>query len=124
LLLNADKQLFDFSHFLKDTHTESEQILRRKLFLHLFDHNEDFFAEDDSRVYFVNNDSLYYYDGTTLQGLSPLKQHSIRFFINGHRFYVLHRDSVEAVYAEGHRIAGAYRVAGEATDPGVHSLGD
>ncbi len=112
LLLNARKQLFNFSSFLKNVHSLTDSQQRKAIFQELFDHNERFFVVDAAHVYLVYQDSLYYYDGKDLQTLSPMEDPACQFLTAGRHFYVLCRDSTTAVYMDGRKIRGAARLEG------------
>ena len=110
LLLNASKQLFDFTSFLKTGRSATESRQRRSIFLDLFDHNERFFVTDARHVYMIDRDSLYYFDGQELHNLAPLSGQAGPFFTAGNHFYELSRDSVMADYEDGKKIRGKSRI--------------
>src|ERR1700733_7613961 len=68
-LLNARKQLFDFTSFLRDAPAGPEAERRKEIFRNLFDHNENFYTMGPGRIYLVYHDSLYYYNGEALDRL-------------------------------------------------------
>ena len=122
LLLNASKQLFDFTSFLNTARPAAESLQRKRIFLDLFDHNERFFVTDARHVYLIDRDSLYYFDGQELQHLAPLPGQPAQFLAAGHYFYVLSRDSVIAVYEDGKKVRGKSRIGNEPRQPIPQSL--
>lgn len=112
-LLNARKQVFDFTRFLKNTRSDAETRRRRNIFQRLFYHPENFYVADPGRVYLVDRDSLYYYDGDILHPLSSLGGHAAQFLIHDRRLYVLLRDSLIAIYEDGSKIHGAAPIEGD-----------
>jgi signal transduction histidine kinase len=106
LLLNAQKQLFDFSAFLKNAHTPAEARERRAIFGDIFIHNENFYVTDAGGVYLHYHDSIYYYsnNGGLLYRLSRLAAPDCRFLTAGNRFYVLSRDKLLGVFEAGRTI--------------------
>ena len=117
LLLNGQKQLFDFSPFLKNARSVQETERRRSIFGDLFDHKGNFYVAGNNRVYFTWRDSIYYYDGADLHPLSRVTGPSNMMLIAGNRFYLLNRDTVNAVYEEGRKIAGTILIQGDPQQP-------
>jgi signal transduction histidine kinase len=122
LLLNRGKQVFDFTRFLRDTRSNEERMRRNAIFQRLFASPNNFFVADTGHVYLIDRDSLYYYDGD-LHPLSAMEGHRAKCLVYDHRFYVLSRDSVTAVYADGRKISPPARIDGDlrrdlAPDPG------
>ncbi|GGA86827.1 sensor histidine kinase [Puia dinghuensis] len=113
LLLNAQKQVFDFTRFLQDARPAGETLRRRSLFQQLFAHPENFFVADSDRVYLIDEDSLYYYDGSLLHLLSASEGRAAQCLLYDRRLYVLHHDSVTAVYDNGNKIHGPARIEGD-----------
>lgn len=111
-LLNARKQLFDFSLFLNRTHSSAEAGQRKKIFQFLFQHNRNFYAADTARLYFIYADSLYYYDSHVLTSLSVLQGNNLQYLLQDKKFYILDQDSVLAVYADGRKMRGASAIEG------------
>lgn len=112
LLLNRDNQVFDFGSFLGNAGSAAESLRRKNIFQRLFADPGNFFVADTGRVYLIDRDSLYYYDGD-LRLLSPSDGRSAQCFTHEHRLFVLHRDSLTAVYERGAKIAGAARITGD-----------
>jgi signal transduction histidine kinase len=104
MLLNTHKQLFDFSRFLTTSH-------RNALFQRLFADPGNFFVVDTTHVYILDRDSLYYYDGE-LHLLSPSEGRGAQCFVYDRRLYVLHRDTLSAVYEGARKIGGNARIEG------------
>jgi signal transduction histidine kinase len=115
-LLNARKQVFDFGSFLRDGSPGPEASRRKAIFSYLFDHNENFYSADSGRVYLVYADSLYFYDGKTLNRLSVLPGSSTQFLIRNGRFYLLDGLVETAVYEGGRRIRNASPIQGDLFD--------
>ncbi len=113
LLLNARKQLYDFSVFLNHTGSEAESSRRKKIFLSLFQHNRNFYADDTAHLYLIYSDSLYYYDSHILKVVSPLPGNNPLYLLQDRKFYVLNQDSVIAVYSNGNRIRGSQLIGGD-----------
>jgi len=111
-LLNTHKQVFDFSRFLSTFPSLEEGRRRKTIFQRLFADPGNFFVADTSHVYLRDRDSLYYYDGG-LHLLSPSEGRDAQCFVFDQRLYVLHRDSLSAVYRSGNRIAGPGRIEGD-----------
>src|ERR1700744_1705960 len=78
-LLNATKQLFDFSSFLRDAPSSTETDRRKSIFGYLFDNNENFYVADTDKVYLLYQDSLYYYDGKALSVLRKVTSPSTQY---------------------------------------------
>ena len=116
-LLNARKQLFDFTHFLRDVPAGPEAERRKEIFRNLFDHNENFYTADPGRIYLVFHDSLYYYNGKALDRLCGLTGRSTQFLLQDGKLYLLERNVVAAVYQEGRKIHDASPI------PGLHPAG-
>ncbi len=112
-LLNARKQLFDFTSFLRDVPTGPEANRRKTIFGDLFDNNRNFFAADSGRVYLVYQDSLYFYDGKALNPLSLLSGTSTQFLLYDSKLYLLDGDKVTAVYEDGRRIGNSRPIMGD-----------
>ena len=112
-LLNGHKQLFDFSPFLHNTENAAEAARRKKIFQHLFANNRNFFAVDSARLYYTLNDSLFYYDGRQLSAVARLPGGRGEYLLLDKKLYILHQDSVLAVYAEGRRLSGFSPIGGD-----------
>jgi signal transduction histidine kinase len=112
-LLNARKQLFDFTSFLRDVPPGPEANRRKVIFRDLFDNNKNFFAADSGRVYLVFQDSLYFYDGKALHPLSLLPGTSTQFLLYDGKLYLLDHDKVTAVYEDGRRIGNSRPILGD-----------
>jgi signal transduction histidine kinase/ligand-binding sensor domain-containing protein len=112
-LLNARKQLFDFTSFLRDVPPGPEANRRKVIFRDLFDNNRNFFAADSGRVYLVHEDSLYFFDGKALNPLSLLPGNSIQFLLYDGKLYLLDEDKVTAVYEDGRRIGNGRPILGD-----------
>jgi len=115
LLLDAQKRVFDFSAFLTNASTPAETQERRAIFGDMFVHNEHFFVTDAGSVYLYYRDSLYYYDGNGLYGLSRLTAPDCRFLTSGNRLFVLDRDKVLSGYEGARSITQEQSIE---TDPG------
>jgi signal transduction histidine kinase len=101
-LLNARKQLFDFAAFLTQTRSGAEAEQRKKIFQYLFEHNRNFYAVDASHLYFIYNDSLYYYDSPKLTTVSSVTAgNNSSYLLQDKKFFILNQDSLVAVYAAG-----------------------
>ena len=111
-LLNAGKQVFDFTRFLADAPSGGESLRRRNIFQRLFDHPGNFYLADTGDVYLIDQDSLYYYDGS-LRLLSSHEEHGAQFLVHDHRLYVLHHDTLDAIYANGNRVGGPAPIEGD-----------
>ena len=111
-LLNGHKQLFDFSRFLKEYPSAGEGRRRTAIFQRLFAAPANFFVVDTTQVYILDQDSLYYYNGG-LHLLSPTEGREAQCFVFDHKLYVLHRDSLCAVYNGLEKIAGGTRIDGD-----------
>jgi len=109
-LLNARKQLFNFTHFLKDSIPGTSSERRRLIFEDLFDHNDNFYPLDPVSTYLVYHDSLYYYDGHCIQGLAGTKGSS--FLLSGGKLYLLKKGYVTGVYEGDKKIAGISPIDG------------
>lgn len=119
-LLDAEKQLFDFTRFLHDPDDKGEASRRQAIFRELFDHNEFFFVADTAHIYFRYQDSLYYYDGRRILPLpvAPLAQ----CLMVGKELYVLRQDSVLAICEEGKKIGGPAPIEGDPRDKVTRSI--
>ena len=110
-LINARRQFFDFSIFLRNAPAGQESG-RRQLFRHLFDHNEDFFVADSGRVYLNYRDSLFFYNG---KDLLPLPSHTgatTKFLQLDNMLYLLEGYNVAAVYKNGRLTHGNSPIVG------------
>jgi len=112
-LLNDHRQLFDFSAFLHSARNAGETAQRQKVFQYLFANNRNFYAVDTTRLYYTYNDSLYYYDGRQQSAITRLPGGRGQYLVQDKKLYILHQDSVLAVYAEGRRVAGASLIGGD-----------
>ena len=112
-LLNARKQLYDFSVFLNRINNEAEASRRKQIFLYLFQHPRNFYAADTAHLYLIYSDSLYYYDSHALTALSALPGNSWQYLLQDKKFYVLKEDSVMTVYSNGHKTAGNSLIEGD-----------
>ena len=101
-LLNNHKQVFDFSRFLSDFPS---------IFERLFANPGNFFVVDTAHVYILDRDSLYYYDGG-LHLLSPAEGRGAQCFVSDNRLYVLHQDTLSAVYSKENRVGGPAPIDG------------
>ncbi|HEY4287665.1 MAG TPA: ATP-binding protein [Puia sp.] len=113
LLLNAGKQLYDFSVFLNHAGSTAEASRRKKIFQYLFQHNRNFFAADTAHLYLIYSDSLYYYDSPILTALSALPGNNWQYLLQDKKFYVLKEDSVMAVYSNGRKTGGTSLIEGD-----------
>ena len=111
-LLNAQKRLFDFSAFLQHAPPGAENSRRAGIFANLSDHNENFFVADAGQLYFVDHDSLCYYNGSSIAVISRVRP-SYRFLMTGERLYVISRDSVIGAYEGGTKILGSSPIKGD-----------
>jgi len=122
ILLNTHKQLFDFGRFLKEVSSAEEGRQRDALFQRLFADPRNFFVVDTAHVYILDRDSLYYYDGG-LHLLSPSEGRGAQCFVSDGRLFVLHRDTLCAVYHGAEKTGGNARIGGlaegSALNPGV-----
>ncbi|HWB94615.1 MAG TPA: two-component regulator propeller domain-containing protein, partial [Puia sp.] len=117
LLLNGQKQLFDFSPFLRNAPSAQKAGQRKAIFEDLYDHNENFYVTDSGRFYFLYRDSVYYYDGSDLHALSRVGGRDARFMAAGKRFYMLSRDSVSVVFEQGRKIGDAAAIEADPQRP-------
>jgi signal transduction histidine kinase len=117
-LINASRQFFDFTAFLRNAIPGPEADRRNRVFRHLFDHNEDFFVADPGRVYLIYQDSLFFYNGKDLLPLAGHNSPATRFFQLDHRFYSLDGYNVTAVYENGLRTHGSSPITGDFLSPG------
>jgi signal transduction histidine kinase len=111
-LLDGRKHLVDLAPFLKSATDSAGTQRRNTIFHYLLDHNENFFAIDPG-VYIAASDSLYYFNGRGLHGLLALSGRLLQFLPARGDFYVLHQDSVIAVYHQGKQVAGPSPVRGD-----------
>ncbi len=113
-LINARRQFFDFSSFLRTTPAAERQDAgrRRQIFRHLFDHNEDFFVADSGRAYLIYQDSLFFFNGNDLLPLPNHTGAATKFLQLDKRFYLLEGYNVAAVYENGHLIHTNSPIAG------------
>lgn len=114
LLLNTQKRLFDFSNFLTKAPSRAETRQRQAIFEDLAAHNENFFVTDAGGVYLHYKDSLYFYNGGELDGLSRVTMPDSRFLATGNRLFVLNRDNVLNVYEGGRSILQGLPIDGDA----------
>jgi signal transduction histidine kinase len=119
LLLNAQKRLFDFSTFLQHAPSTAETRKRSSIFADLCDHNENFYVAEAGHIYFVDHDSLYYYNGNSISVISAVHP-PYRFLLTGERLYIISRDSVIGAFNEGSKTLGSRRIMGDLAMP--HSL--
>ena len=112
-LLNARKQLFDFSPFLTNTHSPEQAAQHKRIFQFLFERNRNFYAADTTHLYFIYNDSLYYYDSQQITGLSAAQGTDLQYVLLDKNFYVLKQDSLVSVYSSGHLVKGPLTIEGE-----------
>jgi len=105
-LLNTHKQVFDFSRFLA-----GEPHRRDSIFQRLLADPGNFFVVDTTHVYILDRDSIYYYDGG-LHLLSPSEGRGAQCFVYDQQLYVLHRDSLSAVYGGARKTLGSTRIEG------------
>ena len=111
-LLNGRKQLFDFSVFLRNAPSRSEADRRKLIFRYLFDNNENFYVADAGKVYLVYKDSLYYFDGKTLNVLTGIGR-STQYLLQDKRLYLIDGAMVTAVYEDGRKIQDESPIAGD-----------
>jgi len=111
-LINASRQFFDFTSFLRNTAPGEEVDRRRQIFRHLFDHNEDFFVADSGRVYLVFQDSLFFYNGRGVLPLTGRNDAATKYLLLDHEFYSLEGYNVTAVYKDGRRTHGSSPIIG------------
>src|ERR1700722_16313847 len=111
-LINARRQFFDFTAFLRSASPEQEAGRRRQIFHHLFDHNEDFFVADTGRLYLVYQDSLFFYNGKDLLPLISHTGAATNYLQLDDRFYILKGYNVAAVYENGRQTHGNSPIAG------------
>ena len=111
-LLNAQKRLFDFSAFLQHAPSGAENRRRTGIFAYLSDHNENFFVADAGHIYFIDHDSLCYYNGSSIVVISHV-QASYRFLMTGEKLFIISRDSVIGAYREGIKTLGSSRIGGD-----------
>jgi signal transduction histidine kinase len=122
-LINARKQFFDFTLFLRDAAAGSETDRRHKIFRRLFEHNEDFFVTDSGQVYLIYQDSLFFYNGKDLAPLTSLARPATRYLLLDNKFYLLDGYSVSAVFQNGHRLNGNGPIKGSFHDlPAAYNL--
>jgi signal transduction histidine kinase len=118
-LINASRQFFDFTGFLRNAATSQDADRRRQIFRQLFDHNEDFFAAGPDRVYIVYRDSLFFYNGKDLLPLTGRAGPAVKYLQLDHKFYVLQGFNVTAVYENGRRTYGGSPITGNLHGPPV-----
>ncbi len=111
ILLNDRKQVFDFAVFLTQRRSPAERDTRAGVFSYLCDHDQDFYVEDTAHCYYVERDSLYYYNGNAIDLISAV-QPGYRFLMTAGRFYMLHRDSVVAAWQQGKKTLGCTKIKG------------
>jgi signal transduction histidine kinase len=111
-LINASRQFFDFTPFLRNAAPGQEADRRRQIFRHLFDHNEDFFLADSGQVYLVFQDSLFFYNGRDLLPLTGRNDAATKYLLLDHQFYSLEGYNVTAVYRNGRRTHGNSPIIG------------
>jgi len=116
-LINASRQFFDFTPFLRNPDAGPEADRRNQIFRHLFDHNEDFFVADSGRVYLIYQDSLFFYNGRDLLPLTGRNGSGTRFLQLDHRFYILEGYNVAAVYENGLRTHGSSPIIDDLQGP-------
>jgi signal transduction histidine kinase len=112
-LLNARKQLFDFSAFLRNAPSLSEAGRRKLIFRYLFDNNENFYVADTGKVYLVYKDSLYYFDGKALNIVTALAGRPTQYLLQDKRLYLIDGEVVTAVYEDGRKIGNGSPIAGD-----------
>lgn len=115
LLLNGQKQLYDFSSFLKAP-DQYRREQRKAMFTDLFDHNDNFYVAGDGHLYLVWRDSVYYYDGD-LHAITRTRDPSVRFLTVGKRLYMLSRDSVSGIFEDGRQIGGGALIRRDPQQP-------
>jgi signal transduction histidine kinase len=121
-LLNTHKQLFNFANFLNGSTTNLPSERRRLIFRFLFEHNDRFFPLDSLSTYFVYRDSLFFFDGNSLQVLTGTPAGD--FITSGSKLYVLKNTEVMSVYEGSRKIAGRSLISGlpgKAPGNGPHS---
>ena len=111
-LINARRQFFDFTTFLRTTPPGQEAGRRQQIFHHLFDHNEDFFVAGTGRVYLIYQDSLFFYNGKDLLLLTSHTGAATKYLQLDDRFYLLDGYHVAAVYENGRQTQGNSPIAG------------
>lgn len=112
-LLNARKQLFDFSSFLQNAPSLPEADQRKLIFRYLFDNNENFYVADTGKVYLVYKDSLYYFDGKALNALTSVAGRSTQYLLQDKWLYLIDGAMVTAVYEDGRKIRNGSPIEGD-----------
>ena len=118
-LINASRQFYDFTSFLRNTNPGPESDRRRRIFSYLFSHNEDFFVADSGQVYLIYQDSLFFFNGKDLLPLTgrsgPMTPTGppTRYLLLDHQFYSLEGSNVTAVYRNGVRTYGPSPIIGD-----------
>jgi signal transduction histidine kinase len=116
-LINASRQFFDFTPFLRSVVPGPEADRRNRIFRQLFDHNADFFVADSGRVYLIYQDSLLFYNGRDLLPLAGNNSLSTKFLLLDRRFYSIDGYNVTAVYENGRQTYGRSPMTGDLHGP-------
>jgi len=111
-LLNGRKQLFDFSAFLRNVPSRPEADRRKLIFRYLFENNENFYVAGAGKIYLVYKDSLYYFDGTSLNVLTGVAGRPTQYLLQDKRLYLIDGEVVTAVYEDGRKIGKGSPIAG------------
>jgi hypothetical protein len=114
ILLNAQKRLFDFGAFLRDAPSDAENRRRAGIFANLSDHPEHFFVADAGHFYFVDHDSLHYYNGSSIAAIAPVLP-SYRFLMSAEQLYIISGNTVICAYKEGIKTLGSSPIKGDLT---------
>lgn len=115
-LINARRQLFDFSGFIHGASPGSEPVRRRRIFESLFHRNDNFFVASRDEVYLVYQDSLFFFNGRDLRPLTGQNSPATRYLLAANKLYVLNDWKVTSVFENGHAALGVGPIAG--THPG------
>jgi signal transduction histidine kinase len=116
-LINASRQFFDFTPFLRSVVPGPEVDRRNRIFRYLFDHNADFFVADSGRIYLIYQDSLLFYNGRDLLPLASQTNPATKFLQMDHRLYSLDGYNVTAIYENGRQTYGPSPVTGDLHGP-------
>jgi signal transduction histidine kinase len=113
ILLNHQNQIFDFTHFLKDSRSGVSPAVSKVIFNDLFTHNDHFYVIDSTHIYLTYNDSLYYYDNKSLLKISGVPGSMPNYMTLNGRFYILKDDSVLKVYNSGRLVQESMTIGGD-----------
>ncbi|HEX9511681.1 MAG TPA: ATP-binding protein [Puia sp.] len=112
-LLNAGKQLFDFTHFLNSALPGEATGQRALIFKELFEQNRNFYVVDSAHIYLLYRDTLYYYNDKDLLKLSGVSNRNQEYLVLDRKLYILKKDSVVSVYLDGKQVKGAAAIGGD-----------